>query len=315
MIQPAAPAKTRTARLGASSKALLALTLFASCGADDAPDIDRRAALMGDHRVRELLLPCTKSGFYSRDVSDMVPVLVEKLESGKTEPLKRAKEELGMLGSEAAVALDRVVDRHAANPMHAPLVENAMDAAGFNMSDEAHQVLLKGLAFPQESIRRQALTAMGARHARPTDFEILLERIEGFETSENKRIAVRALFRADRARAEAKLLDWIEKTEHQELWANAMPELSESKTPENQERCGELYEAVPPLLSVHVAAAAARGGDEEALAYLLEKLGHETPQNVRTVAVQALGKAGLYDELAMAMRDDPAEAVHGDLGA
>jgi len=288
--------------------ALLALALYGGCGPGPEPELDRRALLASDHRVAELLRPCTRSGFYSRDVSDLLAVLVEKLESGKTEPLKRAKEELGMLGSEAGVALQRLVERNASNAMQAPLVENAMDAAGFNMSDEAHQVLLTGLTFAQESIRRQALTAMAARHGRPEDFDLLLERIEGFETVENRRVAVRALYKADRPRAEALVLGWLESGDHRGLWVTAVPPLSRSRTPDNQRLAAGLYAELPPRLGVQVAAAAAGGGSGEALAFLLAQLESEVPQDVRTLAVQALGEAGLYDELGLAL-EDPSEAV------
>ena len=281
----------------------------AGCGASGEAGVDERTALLGDHRLAVLLQPCQQSGFYSRDVSDMVAVLIEKLEHGKTDALKRAKEELGALGAEAAVALDRVVDENASNAMRAPLVENAIDAAGFNLSDEGHQVVLKGLAFPQESIRRQALIALAARHARPTDFEVLLERVEGFETPENKRIGVRALFLADRPRAEARVLSWLEQGLHRELWINALPFFSESRTPEVQTRCAELYGEYDPLLGMHLAAAAAAGGDEGALAFLRGKLAHEVPMNLRTLAVTALANAGLFDELGPASHEDPADSV------
>ncbi len=285
--------------------------VFLVTGCDSGPEAGEnpRAILLGDHRVADLLRRCTQSGFYSRDVSDMIPILIDKLEHGKTEPLKRAKEELGSLGAEAAVALDRLVDRHATNPMLSPLVENAIDAAGFNLSDEGHQVLLKGLQFPQESIRRQALIGFSARHARPEDFEILLERVEGFETAELRRIAVRALFRASRKQAEQRVLGWLETDTQKELWQNSLPLLAESTDPGVQARCAGLFAKLPVILAMHVAAPAARGGDEAALAFLREKLQPETPQNLRTLAVQAFGKAAMYDELARPSKEDPAEPV------
>ncbi|MAB79221.1 MAG: hypothetical protein CMJ89_07695 [Planctomycetes bacterium] len=281
-----------------------------ACGSASSHESEsHRALLLADHRIMEFMVPCHNSGFFDRDTSDIVALLISKLEHGKTEPLKRAKEELGALGRDAAEQLDRFVDRNASDPMRAPLLQNGIDAVGFNLTDEAHQVLLKGLQHPQESVRRQALIGFAARHARPADFEILLERIEGFETAELRRIAVRAIFLADRERAERRVLKWLSEKSQRDLWINALPLLAETTDPEVRAACAALFDDLDPILAIHVAAPAAGGGDRRALAYLREMLGDETPQNLRTLAVQVLGKARLFDELDAPSHNDPDETV------
>lgn len=281
-----------------------------ACGSASSHEPEsHRALLLADHRIRELMVPCYKSGFFDRDTSDIVALLIWKLEHGKTEPLKRAKEELGALGRDAAVQLDRFVDRNSSDPMRSPLLENGIDAVGFNLTDEAHQVLLKGLQHPQESVRRQALIGFAARHARPEDFDVLLDRIEGFETGELRRIAIRALFLADRSRAEKRVLKWLTEKSHRELWTNALPLLTETTSTDVQAACAALFDDLDPMLGIYVAAPAAGGGNRQALAYLQETLGDESPQNLRTLAVQALAKARLFDELDATSRNDPNETV------
>ena len=291
--------------------AQLCLFLLWGCGGAKSPTSEaNRARLLADHRVKELLGPCTQGGFYDRDLSDVVGILIEKLEHGKTEALKRAKEELGLLGADAVAELARIVDRNASDPMRGPMVENAMDAAGFNPSDPAREVLLKGLRHPQESVRRQALVGLRSeRHARPEVFDALLERAEGFETPDLQRIAVQGMFAADHKRAESRVLNWVEEKLHQPLWSMALPLLVEATDPLVQARCAKLFEQVDPQFAPSLAAPAARGGDAEALDYLRGLLTENTPQNVRILCIQSLGQAKLYEELDGPAKDDPAEGI------
>ena len=83
-------------------------TQFLACGEKSAEaPADPVELEKSDPRVAELLVPCVNGGFYDRDTSDVVAFLIEKLEHGQPEVLKRAKQELGELGEDAMDELRR----------------------------------------------------------------------------------------------------------------------------------------------------------------------------------------------------------------
>jgi len=255
-----------------------------------------------DRRISGLLGGCAQGGFYDRDLSDLVPVLLEKLERARPDPLKRAKEELGQLGTRAFPGLAGLFHRCYSDQMRSALLENVVDALSFNASDEAHTLLLEALEHPQESVRTKALDGL-ARLARPEDFDLIAGRLS-LESRELRRQSVAVLFRADLARAEALFLDYFAHGEERDLWAFAAPRLSETKSAESSRRCAELFAGFDAQLAPHLAAAAASGGHPEGLEFLRAELKVEEEQR-RLVAMHALQRAGLVDELAPALLGDP----------
>ncbi len=298
--------RTRSVRAGVAAT-LLTGALAAGCGgADEEPAADDPlAAVRADPRVALLLEPCERNAFYDRDTSDVVAFLVEKLERGRPDQLKRAKEELGELGADSIEEIERFLDRHATDALHSPYVEIAIDAVTFNTAERAHDVLLRALAHPQESVRRGALVGLTVRHARPADFELLRERLEGgFETPEIQRSLVAALFAADATRAEAYFLDAFEKGEHAGLWSIAAQRYPPATDPATAARCAQLFPRLEPPLAVLLAACAARAGDARALEYVDAELqSEERPR--RLGAVVALGQAKLGGRLEHVLREDP----------
>lgn len=290
-----------------SSLAITALSVTASlglvalgCGRAQeaaAPDPVRL-----DERIASLLEPCVNDQFYDRDTSDMVPVMIEKLAKGSGEPLKRAKEELGEGGEEAAEALRRFFDKHYASAFEAPLIENALDAASLNRTLTAHDVLVRALDHPMESVRQHALSGMIAGRARPEDFELFLARIDS-QPGQLQRMIVRAMFVADAARAEETCLGWIAAGERQGVWMEACQSIAKSVGERTPELCADLFEGLEPIFAYWIAAPAARAGDEAALAF--ERAGLErTDPNLRITTVRALTVAGLGEELVGTLRDD-----------
>ncbi len=260
------------------------------------------AAERDDRRLVGLLAGCAQGGFYDRDLSDPVPLLLEKLARGRPDPLKRAKEELGLLGARAFPGLAAVFHGCYADLMRSALLENVVDALAFNSSDESHELLLEALQHPQESVRTKALDGL-TRLARPADFELIAGRL-AIESRELRQQSVAVLFQADPARAEALFLDFIVRGEERELWILAAQRLAESSHAESSRRCAELFPGLEPLLSPYLAAGAARGGHVPALEFLRTEMEGDDPQR-RLVAVTALHRAGLVDELGPVLLEDP----------
>jgi hypothetical protein len=293
-------------RASRSAAALLVASLW-SAGCSDSGEPgqaapDAAATLRGDRRVADLLGGCAQSGFYDRDLSDPVPILIAKLERGRPEALKRAKEELGQLGAQAFPALGHAFQANYTDLMRSAFLENVVDSLAFNASDEAHELLLEALRHPQESVRMKALDGL-TRQPRAGDFDVLSERL-AIETAELRRQTVGTLFEADRVRAEALFLGYIERGEERPLWILAAPQFAETRDAENARRCGELYPGLEPLLAPHLAVAAARAGDERALDSVRASARAEE-LTVRLATVTALQRAGLVDELAWTLREDP----------
>jgi hypothetical protein len=266
-----------------------------------------RELLRSDRRIAELLEPCVQGGFYDRELSDPVPFLIEKLERGRPEPQKRAKEELGILGERAIEALARFFESNYSDIMRSPFLENAVDAAAFNRTDGAHELLLRALQHPQESVRSKALDGLRA-HARPADFDLLAERLRGYETAEMRRALGEALFAVDAARAEDLFLEWMERGEARDLWLQAGVHLPDSRREEVARRCERLLPNDDALLSIQLVASAARLGPGPALEALRADLVHADPQR-RLAVVTAATRAGLADELERCLLEDESESV------
>lgn len=251
-------------------------------------------ALAEDRRLVELLGACVRSEFYDRDLSDLVPVLVEKLERGRPDPLKRAKEELGALGARSMQDLASAFHASYSDPARSPFLENALDALAFNATDESHELQLTALQHPQESVRSKALDGL-LRSARPADFGLLAERLP-IETQELRRQSVAVLFQADRTQAEELMLGYFERGEARDLWAHAAPPLAETERETAGARCAALFGGLDPKLAPYLAAGAARHGHAPALHFLREELVSADGQR-RLTATHALDRAGLLDEL------------------
>ena len=287
--------------------ALLVSSSLGSCSCGGEPKEAPGAApvdLRTDRRLVELLAPCANNAFYDRDLSDPVPVLVEKLERGRPDPMKRAKQELGDQGEAAFPALAHFFQRSYADQMRSPYLENAVDALAFNATDVSHELLLEASLHPQESVRSKALDGL-RRHARAEDFERLAPRLLT-ETVELRRQIVSTLWTMDPARMEELVLGWLDTGERRELLGQALPPLAESKRETTAARCAALFGRFEPVLAAPLVACAANAGDANALAYLRAELRHESPDR-RLSAVTAAARAGLADELEHSLLEDPME--------
>lgn len=291
---------------GVRGRILLAALLCSgsgACGGGEAPVAPARLdPRLADRRVELLLAPCTQSHFYDRELSSLVPVLIEKLERARPDPLKRAKEELGVLGEEVFPALENRFHADFADPMRSAFLENVVDALDFNPSERAHALLLEALAHPQESVRSKALDGL-LRWPRPGDFDVLLGRLV-IETREMRRKSVQVLFAADRARAEEHFLALLARGEERDLWASAAPLLSELQDASLAPRAAALVADADPLLAVYLAAGAARHGEEAPAALLRAELAHEDGQR-RLNAFTAVRRAGIRARFDLALVGDP----------
>ncbi len=223
-------------------------------------------------------------------------IQVQKLNGTGGTPLHRAKEELGHMGRPAAQALRRVFDANFTNQRGIPFLENALDAAALNPTDEAHELLLAALDHPMEAVRQRAISGIIAGQAHPEDFDKLKDRFETNEAPEVRRRYLRAMFEADQERAEQASLVWIQRGEYPGYLAGMMSGLQGSSRPETGRLCADLFQDVPSIYKGFLAAVAARFGDLDALDFLHEELeSGDAGRQMR--AITAFGSVGMYAEL------------------
>jgi hypothetical protein len=285
------------------SALLAAISACGRGGAADAPAADPAS----DARVAALFANCSRTEHYDRNLADVAALLTEKLGAAEPDALKRAKEELAAMGSAAIPPVRRFLEQHYSDPLDVPYVSNAIDVLKQSSAPEAHDVLLRCLQHPGDSVRLGAIQGLSLQHARPEDFDVLLTHLD-LEVAEQRHQVAMALFAADPARAEALYLDWIERGERGELWRFVALFLARSARAETGARAARLYAAAPLEIRAFLAVSAARAGDQGALAFLRGELDpHAEGANPerRLRAISAASEAQIAELLVAALNDDP----------
>ncbi len=268
--------------------------------ADSSDDLDQ--LYLADERIADLLIPCAERQLYDRDTAQIIPILVEKLERGFTEPLQRAKEELAGLGDEAITEVRRLAERWYLEPEGSSYVSNALDVAVLSDAESAHDVVLHFLSHPTSQLRLSAIRGMARRHARPEDFDRLRDQMYG-ESAQLHQAFSSALYRADKERAEELFIEWLRTERYVDLWTTIVPYLAQTERDEVGQACLQLFVRAPSVIQPFLIAAAAKMGDEDALNILREQLSADS--EIRLRAAQALSAAGLGLELVPTLRADP----------
>lgn len=263
---------------------------------------DRAQEYLADQRIADLLIPCAERQLYNRDTAQVIPILVEKLERGFTEPLQRAKEELAGLGDEAITEVRRLAERWYLEPEGSSYVANALDVAVLSDAESAHDVVLHFLSHPTSQLRLNAIRGMARRHARPEDFDRLRDQMVG-ESVQLHQAFSSALYRADKERAEDLFIEWLRTERFVDLWTTIVPYLAQTEREEVGQACLQLSVRAPSVVQPFLLAAAAKMGDENALNILRDQLSAES--EIRLRAAQALSAAGLGLELVPTLRADP----------
>ncbi|MFT7671542.1 MAG: hypothetical protein ACI8X5_004263 [Planctomycetota bacterium] len=163
-----------------------------------------------DDRVAPVLYKCAGQGRFERDTSDMLPILVEKLQNAQLETLRNVREELARMGEPAIVELDRVVRRVYSDIHSSAIVINALGV--INNSDAgsgelAQSLLSYCLGHPQETIRSAAIRAL-TKHAQPGVYDDLLA-ILRISHDIAGGLVVTALYTADSRRFERDFASWL----------------------------------------------------------------------------------------------------------
>ncbi|TAJ16552.1 MAG: hypothetical protein EPO68_10930 [Planctomycetota bacterium] len=308
----AAPGPARGAAAGGAAATAPTPAPYDAAGGDNAPPAQsaesaQRAALRADPRVSALIYTGAKTGWYDRDTSDTLPILIEKLEQGMVAPLQRAKEELARGGDAAMVEVERLLRKSFGDRMSAGVLQNALDVACMAENLHAHDLVLLCLDHPRAAVRAIAADALARHHARPEDYDRLLLQYDG-ETPEVKQHLLRALATADLARAQAQYLQWICERQRGESWQEMVPVLLAATEPALCERAKTCWREALAALQLPLAVLAARAGDAEAEAFVLAQ-SHSELADQRGRALAALLALGRYDRAGEMLLGDPDTGV------
>jgi hypothetical protein len=262
-----------------------------------------------DPRVAQLIFPCARAEHYDRDTSDPIAILVEKLEQGQLDPLLRAKQELTALGERALPRLRLAFERWYPGEAYIGPMQNALDVIGAIPGPAARELVLRALDHESETLHLLALGALGRLHAQPEDYARLRTELEHAPGDVQPKLLA-ALFAADRARAESELMDWMENGEAVGAWEFGGNSLRTSPLAVTWDRARTLWRTAPEAARAALATAAARAGDEDALAFLRE--GSRAPAyELRTQSVLGLSALGERDALLDALAQLPEPHLRG----
>ncbi|MCB9904020.1 MAG: hypothetical protein H6831_06405 [Planctomycetes bacterium] len=209
---------------------MLALALVpAACGGESAPSPSAgRVAEQGtgtvdwlrDDRTYALLSAnCEGRGHFDRDTSEMLPVLVQRLADGQRDVLRHAKHELALAGEDAIEPLGSALaawneDRYAVAP-----ICNALGALRLSDAPGAHDLLMRYVTHPAVDVRVAAAKGLD-RHARPEDYDLLLDLLGSVDPSvtTTRDVIFAAVAQADPARMQRDLASWMQTGEHTGFW-------------------------------------------------------------------------------------------------
>lgn len=294
------------------ARATLAALLLAACGGPPADPAPVRAVdVTTDPRLASLLAPCSKAYHYDRDTGDALGILLDKLQNGSAESLRRAKAELVALGAPAVPEVERLLERHFTGQFGSAHVQNAIEVLGQIHDPAAHASLIEGLDHPRDAVRLATLQALSQGAALPGDFDRLLVHVQG-ERENMRQAAALALYQADPDRARGVYLDWFDEGRYPDLWPFVAFKLLERDPAPIARRCLELYARMDPQVGLILAAGALGTGDPGPRALLDEYLRMDQTAP-RLAAVSALIGIGQVAELVDLAGGDPEPTIRAAL--
>lgn len=312
--------RLRSSARASALAAACAIALATACSRDSGPTETPASAgtaraviapICDDDRVGYLLASPVRTEPFLADTADTIPVLVSKLGWGQQDPLIQAKTELAALGSAALPELLRFIEAQMNDANGGARLSNAFGALTLMEDPGAHDLLVRGLEHPQESVRSSALKGL-IRHPSPGDYERLVALLP-MSGPESQKLIADALARSNPARAEDDLLRWMESKRFGATYESLLLHLCGARRPELVPVVRAALATAAEEPSFWLRAMLAANGDEDALQSLRSAL-RDAPGPQRTLAVQVLHRAGLGRELTVVLESDP-EAARRALAA
>jgi len=275
-----------------------------SSGSEPAPALSSRERLLGDPRVRRLTDDCGIGLAFNEDTSDLVPVLVSKLEMGMLEPLQMATRELARIGAPAVPELQRLYDRAAATAFLQGVVKNVVEVCALMEDPAGLSILRSTLSHASEPLRLAAADGM-SRHGEAEDYDRVLGWVQGASSTTARLTYARALRGMDQDRFVEDLLRWLEMGHHSDIYAQVADVATEVVPGPAVARLAEAagFHDVTPAARLYLIAPAARDGDALLLEELLATAQGEHPGRA-SLALDALARIGSTGALVEVLTND-----------
>ncbi|MDA0947781.1 MAG: hypothetical protein O2799_04640, partial [Planctomycetota bacterium] len=275
-----------------------------SSGRDESPALSPRERLLGDPRVRRLTDDCGIGFAFNEDTSDLIPVLVSKLEMGMLEPLQMATRELARIGAPAVPELQRLYDRAAATEFLQGVVKNVVEVCALMEDPAGLEILRSTMNHASEPLRLAAADGM-SRHGLPEDYERVLGWVRGASSPAARVTYAKALRAMDSERFVLDLLEWLEKGHLADLYpqvADVACEVGPGELPARLAAAAGFHD-VTPAARIYLIAPAARDGDPLLLEELLAAAQGEHPGRA-AIALDALARIGSAEVLEEVLTHD-----------
>jgi len=287
------------------ARPFLLLALAVACGGEE----ESREAFdwREDDRLRVTLHTTAPRGHFDRDTGDMLPVMVEKLATGRPEVQNHYRGELAAAGERSVTLIEDLIQRYAATQNGTLVIGNSLGVLGLSDASSAVTTVRRMLGHPAESVRSAAIRAMG-KLAQPEDYETL-KSLMPLVSGELRRALVQAMGTADPERLAGDLSLWLKDDAEVGLLVLAARAVASSGAGHALSREVLTMKASDhPNLEPFLVAALAAAGDPEAGA-LLELLLRDDSELVRTRAMEAVTmskQSGLLFDMAA---EDPSETL------
>ncbi|MDE0903161.1 MAG: hypothetical protein OSB42_00895 [Planctomycetota bacterium] len=249
--------------------------------------------LQQDVRIRRLTDECFIGLPFQGDTSDMIPVLVSKLEMGTREPLQAATRELAAIGAEAMPELRRLFDQCASDPFLQGVLKNVVEVCAL-MDDPAGLTILRsGMDHAADPLRMAAADGM-TRHGMPEDYDNVFRWMDNSRNPSTKVSFCKALYAMDPDRFLADALKWLQMGHHADLYAQFCMHVTLVTDPVLAEAFGKAadFHDVNPSTRLYLIAPAAAQGNQILMEELLSIAQGEHPR-LAAMALDALGRVGL----------------------
>lgn len=257
-----------------------------------APVLTLEQRYLQDRRVSTLVYDCQFGRTFDADTSDLVPVMISKLNLGQRGPLRSYKEELATVGAPAIPGLRRLFDDAYGDKWRSGVLENVLAVCALMDIDDGAELARLAIQHPNSNVRLAALDTL-ASHGTVEDYDLIYPWLSRVTSEQELGDYLRTLAMVDGPRFYRDWLGMMREGRFKPIWLLIGTRVHTVYDPEVVAGMADF--AMSPDLNGSVLpfllGPAARDGDQVAHAFLIERLKSEVPTRVQ-FTLEALRRVG-----------------------
>lgn len=258
-----------------------------------APELTLEQRYAQDRRLTPLLYDCLFGRTFDADTSDLVPVMISKLNLGQRGPLRSFKEELAQVGAAAVPGLRRLFDDAYGDKWRSGVVENVLSVCAMMDGDDGAELARLAIQHPNSNVRLAALDTL-AKHGRVEDYDLIYPWLARVTSEQELGDYLRTMAMVDGPRFYRDWLEMMREGKYKPLWLLMGTRIHGVYDPEVV--AGLAAFAMTPGLNGAVVpfllGPAARDGDEVAHAFLVDRLTNDDKPTRVQFTLEALRRVG-----------------------